>query len=90
MAEWHTVETARDEWPGAPTDYGDGGDDSLVALLAVAKEAVIAYAPAVDEELTDIPEGYRVTTRPRLSIQPDIWQSAGSGRVYYFGFAPDR
>src|SRR6187431_100117 len=46
MATWHTVESARDEWPDAPSDYGDGGDDTLLTLLAVAKEAVIAYAPA--------------------------------------------
>ena len=42
------------------------------------------------EIYVDIPEGYRVTTRPRLSVQPDIWERAGTGGVYYFGFAPDR
>lgn len=44
----------------------------------------------VFEIYVDIPEGYRITTRPRLSIQPDIWEGKDRGRVYYFGFAPDR
>jgi hypothetical protein len=72
MAIWHTVESARDEWPDAPTDYGDGGDDSLESLLAVAKEAVIAYAPAVDEELTTIPDGYRLA---QLMQARNVWNS---------------
>ena len=46
MATWHTVESARDQWADAPTDFGDSGDDTLLELLAVAKEAVLAYAPA--------------------------------------------
>ena len=45
---------------------------------------------AVFEIYVDIPEGYRITTRPRLAVQPDIWERTGTGRVYYFGFAPDR
>ena len=46
-------------------------------------------ADTVFEISVDIPEGYRITTRPRLALQPDIWESA-HGRVYYFGFAPNR
>ena len=46
-------------------------------------------ADTVFEISVDIPEGYRITTRPRLAIQPELWESAGA-RVYYFGFAPDR
>ena len=46
-------------------------------------------ADTVFELSVDIPEGYRITTRPRLALQPDIWESA-QGRVYYFGFAPNR
>ena len=45
-------------------------------------------ADTIFEIYVDIPEGYRITTRPRLAIQPEIWQS--TGKVYYFGFAPDR
>src|SRR5688500_6880490 len=72
MATWHTVESARDEWPDAPTDYGDGGDDSLESLLAVAREAVVAYAPAVEEALTDIPDGYRAA---QLMQARNVWNS---------------
>ena len=72
MAEWHTVESARDEWPDAPTDYGDGGDDTLTTLLAVSQEAVIAYAPAVEEALTDIPDGYRLA---QLMQARNVWNS---------------
>ena len=42
------------------------------------------------EIYVDIPEGYRITTRPRLAVQPEIWESSSTGRVYYFGFAPER
>ena len=46
-------------------------------------------ADTVFEISVDIPEGYRITTRPRLAVQPELWESA-SAHVYYFGFAPDR
>ena len=38
----------------------------------------------------DIPEGYRITTRPRVQVQPDLWGSLSTQPVYYFGFVPDR
>jgi len=41
MAEWHTVETARDQWIDAPLD-----DVVLTELLAIAKQQVAAYAPS--------------------------------------------
>ena len=47
-------------------------------------------ADTVFELSVDIPEGYRITTRPRLAVQPELWEIAGTGPVYYFGFAPDR
>ena len=37
----------------------------------------------------DIPEGYRITTRPRLAVQPEFWESSSTERVYYFGFVPE-
>ena len=49
-----------------------GGDDSLESLLSVAKEAVIAYAPAVEEELTTIPDGYRLA---QLMQARNVWNS---------------
>lgn len=47
-------------------------------------------ADTVFEIYVDIPTGYRITTSPRLSIQPELWGNSGTGRIYYFGFAPDR
>lgn len=59
MANWHDIDSARDEWIDAPMN-----DDVLTALLAVSKQQVIAYAPRlpvvdppVDPEV--IPENYR-------------------------------
>jgi membrane protein implicated in regulation of membrane protease activity len=42
------------------------------------------------EIYVDIPEGYRTTTIPRIEVDPDLWETLGSGRVYYFGFAPEQ
>lgn len=38
----------------------------------------------------DLPEGYRLTTMPRLEARSDIWEGLGTTRVYYFGFVSDR
>jgi len=38
-----------------------------------------------------IPEGYRLTTRPRIEIHPDLRGNlADAGRIYYFGFMSER
>jgi hypothetical protein len=42
------------------------------------------------EIYVDIPAGYRVTTRPRIQVNSDIWESPSTERVYYFGFASER
>lgn len=44
MATWHTLTTARAEWLDAPE-----GDAELGRLLAIGKQAVVAYAPHRDE-----------------------------------------
>jgi hypothetical protein len=79
MATWHTIESARDEWPDAPSDYGDGGDGTLTTLLAVSKEAVLAYAPssAAPPEPTYIQDedGYIVEVDP-ADVIPDGWRAA--------------
>lgn len=55
---------------------------------------LIASIPGCEETVfeihVDIPEGYRITTNPRIEIKPDIWQSLRTERVYYFGFDYDR
>lgn len=71
MAEWHTLESARDQWVDAPLD-----DDQLSDLLAVAKDAVLAYAPVDDdldpEDPDTIPDGYRVA---QLLQTKNVWNS---------------
>jgi len=42
------------------------------------------------EIYVDIPDGYRITTRPRIEVDPNVMGSLGSERVYYFGFVSDR
>ena len=38
------------------------------------------------EIYVDIPDGYRVTTLPRIEVKPDIWKNLSAKPVYYFGF----
>jgi hypothetical protein len=41
------------------------------------------------EIYVDVPEGYRLTTKPRIKVTPAVWDSLTAERVYYFGFVPD-
>lgn len=81
MAEWHTLESAREQWVDAPFD-----DDQLQDLLDVAQEAVLAYAPAliigalviVDDILVPadenyVPVSYRVA---QLMQARNVWNSS--------------
>lgn len=43
----------------------------------------------VFEIYVDTPEGYLITTRPRLEIKPSFWDSLDTRSVYYFGFKSD-
>lgn len=56
MASWYTLEEARADW----ADAAQLEDDQLQSYLDAAKEAVIAYAPAVETPLVVIPDGYRI------------------------------
>lgn len=53
MASWHTLESARDQWVDAPLD-----DATLSELLEVARDAVLAYAPTLDDSLLVDEDGY--------------------------------
>jgi hypothetical protein len=44
----------------------------------------------VFEIYVDIPEGFRVTTSPRIEVAGDVWGSSGAENIYYFGFISDR
>jgi len=67
-------------WP-AITD--NNGDVQLNVSIPGCSNTVF-------EIYVEIPEGYRIITRPRLEVIPDVWRNAGTGRVYYFGFESDR
>jgi hypothetical protein len=45
---------------------------------------------SVFEIYADIPQGFHVTTRPRIEIDRDFWGSLGTENIYYFGFISDK
>jgi hypothetical protein len=45
---------------------------------------------SVFEIYADIPQGFHVTTRPRIEIERDFWGSLGTENIYYFGFISDK
>ena len=67
-------------WP-AVTDTG--GNVQLIASIPGCDETVF-------EIRVDIPKGYRITTSPRIEINPNILENLRTERVYYFGFKHDR
>jgi hypothetical protein len=78
---WHTLDSARAEWPDAPAE-----DVALFTLLAAARTAVIAYAPAL---LPGVPvePGYR---QAQLMQARNVWNATKSndnGEIGADGFA---
>jgi len=45
---------------------------------------------SVFEIYVDLPEGFRVTTTPRIEVNRDFWGNLGSENIYYFGFISDK
>jgi hypothetical protein len=45
---------------------------------------------SVFEIYADIPEGFRLTTRPRIEVARDFWGNLGTEKIYYFGFISDK
>ena len=45
---------------------------------------------SVFEVYANFPEGFRITTRPRIAVNRDFWGSLGTENTYYFGFISDR
>jgi hypothetical protein len=61
------------------------------------KDGVVQFTASIPgcsdtlfEIYVDIPDGYRITTKPRIEVNPDVLESSGMKRVYYFGFVADR
>lgn len=69
MATWYTVEEAEIDW----ADAAQMTEERLLQLLTVAKDAVVAFAPVVEEPLDVIPDGYR---EAQLMQARNIWNSA--------------
>jgi hypothetical protein len=67
-------------WPAITDHYGD-------AQLNVS---IPGCSNSVFEIYADPPEGFRVTTRPRIEIDRDFWGSLGTENIYYFGFISDK
>lgn len=57
MAQWHTYQTLLAEWP----EGGSVGQDVLEELLDVAKLQVLAFAPALTDDV--VPDNYRYAQR---------------------------
>ena len=66
-----------------PRSTGKEGEVQLLVSIPGCKETLF-------EVYVDIPEGYRMTTRPRIEIRPDVWRRLEAERVYYFGFEARR
>jgi hypothetical protein len=45
---------------------------------------------SVFEIYVDLPEGFHVTTQPRIEVNRDFWGNLGSENIYYFGFISDK
>lgn len=41
------------------------------------------------EVYTDVPDGYRRTTQPRLEVSKNFWGSLDTETIYYFGFVSE-
>lgn len=67
-------------WP-AVTDQ-DGDAELHVSIPDCSKSVFQIYV--------DLPEGFRLTTRPRIDVNRDFWGSLGAENTYYFGFISDK
>jgi hypothetical protein len=67
-------------WPSITDRYGN-------VQLSVS---IPGCSDTVFEIYVDIPEGYRITTRPRIEVNPNLSGNVHTEPVYYFGFKSDR
>ncbi|HEX9331999.1 MAG TPA: hypothetical protein VF896_08940 [Anaerolineales bacterium] len=67
-------------WHATTNMYGDA---QLNVLIPNCSDTVF-------EVYADTPEGYRMTTRPRIEVNRDFWGSLGTESIYSFGFIPKK
>jgi len=70
---------------GWPTITDRNGDARLNALVLM-----LGCSDVIFEVYTNAPEGYRITTKPRIEVNRDVLGSLDTENVYYFGFTPDK
>ncbi len=68
---------------GWPIITDKNGDARLTVPLPGCSDIFFEVYPST-------PEGYRITTNPRIGVNRDFWGSFETESVYYFGFIPDR
>ena len=66
-----------------PTLTNEEGEVQLNISLPDCSASLLEVYP-------DVPQGFQVTTRPRLEIGHDLWGNLRTGLTYYFGFASEK
>jgi len=67
-------------WPAITDQFGD------VQLNVSIPDC----SNSVFEIYADVPEGFRLTTRPRIEVTRDFWGNLDTENIYYFGFISDK
>jgi len=68
---------------GWPTLTDRDGEVQLTISLPDCSRSVL-------EVYADVPQGFQVTTRPRLEVGRDFGGNLGRGLTYYFGFVSEK
>ena len=67
-------------WPAITDKNGEAG---LNVLMLGCSDVLL-------EVYVNTSEGYRMTTKPRIEVNPDFLGSLETDKVYYFGFISDQ
>lgn len=67
-------------WPAVTDQNGD-------ARLNVR---MLGCSDVLFEVYVDVPEGYRLTTKPRIEVNRDFWGILDPENIYYFGFISEQ
>jgi hypothetical protein len=69
-------------WPTITDKNGDARLNALVVMLGCSDVLFEVYV--------NPPDGYHITTPPRIKVNRDVVGSLDTENVYYFGFTPDK
>ena len=73
---WHTIDSARREWPGATSD-----DARLLELLDVSRIQVLEYAPELEDGAT-VPVNYKAAQLMQARNVWNAYQTDPNSNVY--------